>query len=203
MDRKREILILNILGIFFLLWGIMQIYVSSFLTIPEQIFWYCYIGILLLGAGFLMKNPLLVGAQLTIMSIPLLLWNIDFFHFLITNRPLWGLTDYIFLTDRIAISQIISMQHLFTVPLALYGLHLMKPKRIDFWKISLAELTILYIPTRILTSPENNINCIFHNCLNILLPIPHIILWFLAVTVMVLLTNCVISLLPFIRSTKK
>ena len=128
MKEKTKGTILTVIGIFFIVFGLMAIIVNLLLDSPQQILWFCYWALLLLGIGTIRKNSFLLAAQLNVMTIPLLIWNVDFFYFWITKEPLIGIANYFFI-DRPLVSQIISIQHLITIPLAFYALSLIKIKR--------------------------------------------------------------------------
>ena len=91
------------------------------MTEPAQILWFCYLGLVLIGIGIFMGNGGLIGSQIAILGIPLIIWDVDFIYRAIFGAPLLGITNYLFV-NRPILSQLISAQHLFTLPLALYAL---------------------------------------------------------------------------------
>lgn len=200
--KRHRNLILRLLGTLFSAWGAAAIFVSFSEGNFDQIFWSCYIGLLLIGVGILSLNSRLIGSQLSILAIPLILWNIDFISYLIFRDTLFGVTDYLFLSQRLLVSNIISLQHLFTLPLALYTMYLIGVKRTDFWKISVMQMTFLYFIVFLNTNPEQNISCVFSPCLNIELGLPYTLTWFLVSFAIIFLTNFLLAEIPFIKKGK-
>jgi hypothetical protein len=189
--KKKEDIILYILGIFFITIGIIAIINSIIIETYSNAFWVCYSGMILIGIGILFRNSFFVLAQINILTIPLLIWDFDFFYRLILDKPLFGLTDYFFM-GSFSLSKIISTEHLFILPLSLYALYLIKIKRNDSWKLSIIELPIIYFLTFLFTEREMNINCVFETCFsfvgNFLFPI----VWFILGICFIVIINLII-----------
>ncbi len=177
------------IGVFLLIWGIVAILNSLYMREFGQILWQCYISLIIIGFGILKRDSSWIGSQLNIISIPLMLWTIDFLYFFSMSKPLWGISDYFFFGDRSVLSNLVTLQHIFTIPLSLFVLYNLRFKRKDFWKISLIQLGLIYIASYLLTARERNINCVFEPCLNISFPFPYAITWFALSFLMVFLTN--------------
>src|SRR3989344_4856725 len=131
---------INSIGIIFLIFGIAAI-INTILNIDTGIapvLWMSYICLIIIGIGVLKKDSSLIASQTAIIGIPYIIWNIDFFYQLMTNSGLLGITDYLFKSSPI-IDKIISLQHIFNLPLSLIALHLIKLKRTDFWIISITQ----------------------------------------------------------------
>lgn len=80
MNEKTKNIILNLIGILYIILGIGAIINTIYLELGlAPILWFSYIGIILIGIGVLSKNHLLILSQLNILIIPYLFWNIDFF----------------------------------------------------------------------------------------------------------------------------
>lgn len=198
-DKKRAI-ILFALGIIFLGWGAVAI-VNSLMTESAQILWFCYIGLVLIGIGIFMGDGRLIGSQIAILGIPLIFWDLDFIYRAISGAPLLGITDYFFM-NRPVLSQLISVQHLFTLPLAFYALYLVKAKKADFWKISIAQVIMLFFASYLFSKPESNINCVFRSCVNVDIGLPYNVAWFLAFFILILISNFVLSKMKFLFEKK-
>ena len=176
-------------------------YVNSFYQgYSGQFFWFCYIVLLLIGIGMLFSNSTLILMQINIMAIPLLIWSADFLYVLFTNNELFGVTNYFFIPGPV-IAKVVTSQHLFTLPLSIFALYLIKIKRKDIWKFSFLELIILFLATRIFTLEEYNVNCVFRNCLNFNIGLETVypIIWFAITFFMVISTNFIISRMKFLR----
>src|SRR3989344_5637235 len=156
---------INSIGIIFLIFGIAAI-INTILNIDTGIapvLWMSYICLIIIGIGVLKKDSSLIG-----------------------------ITDYLFKSSPI-IDKIISLQHIFNLPLSLIALHLIKLKRTDFWIISITQITIVFIISRLTTTYKENVNCVYHNCANFSFGLPYILEWFLAYLIMITLTSYLIK----------
>jgi len=193
-NQKRKELTLNIIGWTFFIFGIVAFFNSAYLLGNySQVLWFCYLALLMMGIGILKRSSYIVMAQIYILFIPVLVWNIDFFYHLFFSQPLWGITDYFFIYNDISLGKIVSFQHFFSLPLALYSVYLMKRKRFDEWKLSIVEITILFVITKLFTDPIENINCVFRQCVDLYIGLPYHITWFilyfLVIGIMVIILN--------------
>ena len=190
---KNKSIYLDLIGILFLCLGILSVINSIFiLHNPNQLLWFCYWGLIIAGIGMITRNDFLIASQLNILIVPFIIWNIDFFYNLIIRLPLLGLTDYFFISAW-NLGKVLSLQHIITVPLALFGLYKIGIKRKDAWKMSIIQIVLFYLLTILITSPLQNVNCAFRACGNIQIAqgYPFMLLGvFIAV---ILLTNLVIN----------
>ena len=164
MEKKK--LVLN--AIFALLIGFLILIISYILTNQNlsSLLWLCYIGVLLIAIGIKKNNTKLMLTQITILLVPNFMWIFDLFYILIFNSSFLNLATPIFNNPNIYY-KIISLQHLFITPLALYALYLMKtPKFKGLWKISFVQLTLFFFLSRIFSSQEDNVNCAYRACFN-------------------------------------
>jgi len=199
------------LGIFIFLYGITAIIYSLYQGESSWIFWICYIGLVLIGIGALKKDEILIKCQLNILTIPLLIWTIDFIIILIFGNSLFNTSSYFFELKPFA--KIISLEHLFLIPLGFTCLFLLK-KQINYQKstqpaqklkqkaiqkskqtkitliISFIQIIFIFTLTRLLTSPSENVNCVFKSCTSL---VPQTNVYFpsllLISSVIILITN--------------
>jgi hypothetical protein len=194
---KKQELVLKILGIFILFYGLLAITQAITSGNPGWIFWTCYLGMILIGIGSLTKNSLLIKIQLNILTIPLILWIIDFFSILIFNYHLLGMTDYFFRQITI-FARLVSLEHFFLLPIGFTSLYLTKKLTKSSlekaWHFSSIQLIILFTLTRLLTSPQDNVNSVFFSRINF---IPdsefYLIYLFILCFIMIILTDFTIS----------
>jgi hypothetical protein len=203
MKEKYKSVFLNITGVFFLVLGIVATINSVYTSHPTQILYMCYLGLVLIGIGILTRKSFIIMSQIYILAIPLLIWNIDFFYWLIFDKPLWGITDYFFVNKVFNLGKVISLQHLFTVPLSIYVANLIGLKRRDAWKWSFVQIILVFIAVSILSPPEFNINCIFEPCINVSLGLPYELTWFLVIFAMTFLTSIILNYFLINRKNKK
>lgn len=195
MNKKSKLLLLDILGAFFLIWGVVAISVSMYNQNPTQVLYACYLGLVLIGIGILTKRSFIIMSQIYILAIPLIIWDIDFLFWLIFHHPLFGITDYFFAEGHSLIGKIISLQHLFTIPIAIYAAKQIGIKRKDAWKWSFIQIAIVYIFVSLFSNPDLNINCVFNPCINIYFGLPYRPTWFLIFFGMTFLASLGINLI--------
>ncbi|MFW5846703.1 MAG: hypothetical protein ACOCUU_00950 [Nanoarchaeota archaeon] len=161
---KLKNIVLKILGIYLFVLGIVA-YANVFIEgIPEIGLWFCYPALILLGIGLFFFKPNLILSQVAILTIPLIIWNIDFYSILFTENSLFGTSDFFFQLEGF-ISQFVSAQHLYSFLLGFVGLWLIKKKPDSkSWKIAFVEIIVLFILSLTLTPTESNINCVFESC---------------------------------------
>jgi len=193
MEEATKRGIVYFIGVLLLVFGIGAI-ANTIIYIDEglaPILWFSYIGLIVLAIGCFKRDGSLIASQLCILTIPYIIWNIDFFAYLFSGASVWGTADYIF-ADGALFGKIISLQHIFNIPLSLLALGLIGLKRRDFWKISVVEIVILFFVSRWATTPEQNVNCVYHNCASFDLGLPYVFEWFAAYAVMIGLTSWVL-----------
>lgn len=203
MSPQQKKYILTIFGSLLLILGILAIFNSLRAGNPSQIIWMCYISLLLMGFGILKRNTFLIMSQVYILTIPLIVWNLDFFNWIIFDRALFGITDYFFVERAFSLGKVVSMQHVFSIPLAIFATYLIGRKRNDEWKFSLIQTTIIFFVSFLFTAPSLNVNCVFTRCIEISLGFPHQINWFILYFTMILLTAFILNQLPFLKPKKQ
>lgn len=195
--KSRDIL-LKVIGAYFLLLGIFSITYAVINKNPDQILWLCYISLTIIGIGVIIKNKNLILSQITILTIPLIIWNMDFFYHLITKNSLWGITDYFFESYHNKLEKFISLQHIYVIPITLTVVYLIKNRKYTLnkiLKISFIQMALIFIIGRFFTNPESNMNCVFRNCLPLSFNFPYPLLWIISVTLMILITAPIIKIL--------
>ena len=188
---KVDKIILNLIGIFFIFLGVIGIFNYIMRGEYQTILWFCYLGMILLGIGILKRNSFLIVSQLNILAIPLILWSIDYIYYLINAKSLLGLAGYFFVIGSV-LQKIISSQHVFTLPLALYALYRIRIGRKDAWKISIPLIIGFYFASILLTSEKLNINCVYRSCFSFSFPGPHNIMWFVSAFLMIFASNFIL-----------
>ncbi len=189
MKDKTKNIFLTVIGIIYIVLGIIVSYNAIKYIETAGILWFSYIAFFLIGFGILTRNSYLIASQLTIILIPYIVWNIDFFYILITSNSLWGITDYFF-SPNPTLFRLITLQHIFTIPISLFSIYLIKLKRRDFWKFSFAQIIIFFFIIRVVSTREENINCVFENCFPLqILDTFYPLSWFLSYIVMISLTT--------------
>lgn len=187
---------LNLTGILFLLLGISAIINTIYKNTKydlglASVLWFCYIGMILLGIGVLKRDSFLIISQFNIIAIPLVFWNIDFYYYLIKGSSLFGIVDYYFIPGSL-VGKIISSQHLFTIPLTLIVLFILGLKEKNSWKLSFFEMALIFFVTRLVTTYDENVNCVFKNCANFDFGFWYPLQWFIGMFLLVWITNWIV-----------
>mgnify|MGYP001579157849 CR=1 FL=1 len=198
MKQRTKTIILNILGIFFIGFGLLAIIQAIKTENPSGIFWLCYAAMILIGIGALRKDSFLIASQINLLFIPLLFWVFDFIYILFTGNSLFGLAEYFFTGNFLKLSRIISTEHLFLLPLGFLALYLIKLKRKDFWKVSVLQIVLFYLVTLALTDPEKNINCVFESCFAFIGNSFYGLVWFFLFISMTAITNIILLWVRFL-----
>ena len=200
--KKVVNIFLSVFGGIFILLGVIAIYNTVFWNV-EHIIWFSNIMLILIGYGLLARNSLLISSCVNIIAIPNTFWTLDFFYYLIFGKGLFGLIDYFFEPGWLLINKIVSIQHVTIIPLAIISLYFLKVKRKDSWKLSLILTSIIFFMTRLFTSPEGNINCVYKSCLQIGFPeAVYPFVWFAITFLMIFTTNFILTNLKFLRFKK-
>ena len=175
------------LGVFFIFVGILSIATAVREGRFEEVIWVCYAGTLLMGLGFLFGWRGIARAQMNILFIIWVLWTVDALLFLFGIEWL-GISSYLFL-NRGAVLTFISLQHIYGLVLGILGIWLMgsdganrvKKKESEgvksgskgdregwgsAWKLSLIEMGLIFILSRLFTPVERNLNCVFRSCIS-------------------------------------
>ena len=186
---------ITFLAIFLIFFGAFAMLYGIYRGYPSWIFWFCYISMILIGIGALRKDPLLIASQFNILFFPLLFWDIDFFLVLFSGNSYLGIAGYFF-EEMLILARIISLEHLFLIPMILCLLYLIKIKKKDILKsyiISIFQVSLIFAVMKILNANIDNVNCVFENCysfFNFLVPYANYsVLWFLVYFIMLLLSN--------------
>lgn len=196
---KRNFLdvLIFIFGLFFVLLGIAAI-INSFLH-PEvaNFLWLCYLSLILIGVGMILRNSYLIVMQLNITLIPLLFWNVDFLYQLFSDKSLFGVTDYFFAGGINSLGNFVTLQHVYILPLAIYAVYRFGVKSKKIWIASYVEASVVFFLSFFFTDFERNTNCAFASCLDFIkiTGVWYSVLWFATVFAMVYLVNyCFVKL---------
>lgn len=114
-----------------------------------------------MGYGILIRSSYLVMSQLNIITIPLLFWIGDFFYYLFFRSSLFGIVDYFFQPMAIG-ARIISLEHLFLLPLGFGCLYLLNIKTSRAWVLSFLQLALFFALSRVFTGSESNVNWVYN-----------------------------------------
>ena len=126
-EKTKNVILYSIAGLFLI---IVALVIHSYVQDKSYsaIFWACYTCMVLIAMGIFFRKSNLILAQICILLIPDLLWTTDFIFMIIRGSSLLGTSDYYFEKTRGLLFSILSLHHIFVVPLSLFALSLMKTK---------------------------------------------------------------------------
>jgi hypothetical protein len=185
---KKKELVLDILGWIFIIMGVASVGWHVIFLKWEYAIWFCNHSMLITGTAVLMRNRFWLTAMLNWSVIPITVWMIDFIGKLFFNVYIFRVTEYMF--EGPSWGHIISMQHLFAVPLMIYALYLLGKPDKWAWLGTLLQSAILFSISYFFITPDYNINCAHTACISWLQNLPHYpIVWFLLTLGMFIVTN--------------
>lgn len=170
----------------------------------KGLLWICYPVLTLIIIGIFLKKSNLILSQVIIIMIPDLLWIIDFVGILITGNSLLGIAKYFFYEGSL-LKKMITLQHLFTLPLSIWALSLIKIKKNHkVLLISFAELFFFLILG--MFPAMGGINCFpaAATCTSFIFPeiVSYPLLWLIVEFSFVLISYLILFSLKFIKKRK-
>ena len=78
---------------------------------PKNFLWFSDIALLTTGAALWLESPLLASMMMLAVLLPELAWNLDFFGRLLTGRPMFGMSAYMFDADTPRYLRALSLFH--------------------------------------------------------------------------------------------
>jgi hypothetical protein len=164
MDKKRKKIILNLLGIFLILLGLIRIIQLLFFGVPMHVFWLCNHVIVIIGVAILLRNQFILIGEFSFLFIGQLIWIIGFLMFNIFGIIFEGNSTYL-IYDSIFINLITILVHFLTLPLAFWAILLLNKKEKFAWITGLVHSAVL--APIVLLFPHYNLNCLNSPCLAI------------------------------------
>jgi hypothetical protein len=189
---KKE-LILDILGWFFLVLGIVSVITHVFFGNWRYTVWFCNHSMIITGIAVLCRNRFWLTAMLNWSLIPLSLWTIDFIGKVVFNVSILGMTEYMFV--GLGWMNIVGLQHLFTVPLMLYSLYLLGKPSPKAWLGTTLHAAILGVISYFFITADYNINCAHTACKPMQWLPYYIVLWPVVAVLLFYISNKLLVLI--------
>lgn len=189
--KKDRETFLNFVGIIYIVIGILAFFNAFYYYTFSNIFWLCYLGILLIGVGILTKNTTLIMSQIYILFIPDVIWSIDFLSYVFRDgNSFFGIVDYFFQSAPF-LAKMVTTQHLLTVPVALFLSYKFSVKSKKGLIAGFLQLNLFFFLSRLFTSLEDNVNCVYKFCGDYGFGVGefwYILIWFLGGFLMIFLS---------------
>lgn len=201
-ERHKSIILYSISILFFLL-VLLSVITNLRLKQYMNLLWLCYFNMALISIGIIAKKPNLILSQILILMIPDLLWIFDFFSIFITGTSILGAAKYFFAGNRGLLQQILSVQHLFTIPFSLLALSLIKVKK-SYKALLISSIEIILFFLLMYLIPGNyGVNCLPTSeiCTFLQMPkfIPYPLFWFAVEFSFIIVSYFIVAFLPFIK----
>ncbi len=193
LESKKARNLLNFIGVFFLITGILQYIIPVSEGNYAHFIWFSGHVTILLGVSILLRNRFVVTAELCIALIPETFWSIDFLGKVFFNKYILGVTQYIF-EQKFNLVTLLNLQHLLIVPLGLVALWYIRMDK-NGWKGSLVHMSALWV-LGFAAGQSYNINCVFRSCMPSLENLSsYMVLWPVMVLTMIFISNVILQII--------
>lgn len=127
---------------------------------PVNYLWFSDIALLMTVPALWLENRLIASTMAVIVLLPELAWNLDFFARLLTGWNPVGLADYMFQHERPLYLRALSLFHVVLPPLLVWMVWRLgyDPRA---WGIATALALIVFPLSRLVSTPEDNLNWIY------------------------------------------
>ena len=162
--------LLNSIGIFLIVLGLIRIFQLIFLGDPIHIFWFCNHIIVFIGIAILFRSAFWLKAEFALLFFGQLCWMVSFLLYWIFGVVSPGSSTH--LVDISSFIGIISiLVHFLTLPLGVWAIFLLNKKSKFEWVGSLIHFAVL-IPFILYFGSKYNLNCFLRPCFDFLGKIP-------------------------------
>lgn len=164
MDQKRKNSILNLLGWFLIILGMVRIFQLIFFGEPIHIFWLCNHVILIMGVAILFRSSFWLIAEFSFLFLGQVVWVVGvliyvFFGIMIPGSSTYLLYDFSFLN-------LISLAvHFLTLPVGAFAIYLIGRREKFAWAGGLIHALVL-VPFALYFGRDYNLNCIYESCVS-------------------------------------
>lgn len=146
--------VLNLIGIFLIVLGIVHLIQTIFFVDAVHFFWMCNHVLVFIGIAILFRNSFWLMAEFLLLFLGQFIWIINY---------IFKLFNSAFVVVSYRIEVIPAIVHLVTLPLGLVGILLLKKKEKSAWKGSLLHALIL-MPFVLYFGSYYNLNCLYKPC---------------------------------------
>ena len=181
--------VINLIGWLLLLLWVISTITQFVIKQPTTIFWFCNLAIFVLAIACFQRSVFLTYAILAPAFIFQLPWTIDWIISKTTNLIFLNLKEFYQGTSQI-IMFIITLRHITIIPVSIFLLFLLKPKKPSRKQIVLSILAVLILFLVSYIQPiSHNINCIHRSC------IPFLPVYNIVYTLIWIISSILISLI--------
>lgn len=158
----RKNLLLNSIGIFLIVLGIIRILQLIFFGEPIHIFWICNHVLVFMGIAILFRNSFWLTAEFCFLFVGQFVWVIGFLLFVLFGITLPGNSSYLLYNAQF-INLITILVHFLTLPLGFLAIFIIGKKEKFAWTGGLVH-ALLLIPFVLYFGSFYNLNCFYVPC---------------------------------------
>ena len=162
---KNKNTLLNLMGVLLIIFFVIRVIFLVRDGSLENIFWLCNHAPLILGIAILFRSSFWITAEISFVFAGVFVWVADYLSKIIFDFHIFGSTDYLFPIIDQWFFYVTSLIHLFSLPLAVWALFLIKKKHPFAWKGALIHAVVL-IPFVIYFKEKYNLNCFLEPCIS-------------------------------------
>jgi hypothetical protein len=155
--------ILNSIGIFLIVLGLIRIFQLLFFGVPMHVFWLCNHVIVLMGIAILFRSSFWLIGEFCFLFVGQFIWIVGFLLFAIFGIVLPGNSTHL-IYDSSFMNVITILVHLLTLPLGFWAIMILRKENKRAWIGGIIHSFVL-LPI-VLLFPSYNLNCLNSPCLS-------------------------------------
>jgi len=168
--RVKKDFLLNFIGTFLIIFGLIRVFQLLFFGVPVHVFWLCNHVIIFMGIAILMRKPFLLIGEFCFLFLGQFVWIVAVILYGLFGVIVPGNSAYL-IYDGGFINLISVLVHLLTLPLGFWAIILIGKKEKFAWLAGLAHALIL-LPVLLYFGSNYNLNCFISPCLSFIPSIP-------------------------------
>ncbi len=160
--------LLVVAGYIFLVWGILDIVLKvSIYSLSELDFiWFCSITLFILAFGLIYKSDILLNSFLSMALLVQPIFVLDYVWIAFFNKPLNGLSLFVFQPGFRLLEFIDNTRHLLMIPIGFYAVFINSKENKKSYVFITLFIMALLVFSYMFTPKYANTNCVFEPCVN-------------------------------------
>lgn len=164
IDEKKKKFLLNILGWFLIVLGLVRVFQLIFFGEPIHILWLCNHVIIFMGIAILFRSSFWLIAEFSFLFLGQVVWVFGVLIFVFFGIEIPGNSTYL-LYDFSFLNLISLLVHFLTLPVGAFAIYLLGKKEKFAWSGGLIHALIL-VPFALYFGKYYNLNCIYEPCIS-------------------------------------
>lgn len=163
MKVKKNVL-LNVIGVFLIVLGLIRIIQVLFFGVPVHVFWLCNHVIVIMGIAILFRKSFLLIGEFSFLFLGQFIWVLAVILYGLFGIVVPGNSAYLIYGGGF-INLISVLVHFLTLPLGFWAIILIGKKEKFAWTVGLIH-TIILLPIVLYFGAQYNLNCLIKPCLS-------------------------------------